>query len=775
MASGTITLSHSWSGSTGTQITVTFTMYYRGNGETWNSSPSSGNCSITFNGETKTFTSQYQKSDTNRNMGSASFTVSRTTADRSLTATGKIKNYSTVYSDPTATDTVTIDAKWHLTVYYHVNGGQIADNPHKYNDTLYFKVPSGSNFINNASSASGTYSKYGSNVWIDTEHYNAYNYGSFGLTRTGYSGKSNAEWNTASNGSGNSFNQDDTSSNTTNVWTTKRLNGGTQITGTGTVNLYANWVANSYTITLDPNGGSGGTSSVSIAYNTPQGSYPSITKPTYTGHHFLGYYSATSGGTQWYNENGSSVRTFNLTAATTWYAHWALNTWTIHFVGNGNTGGSMSDQVHTYGTTLALTANAFTKTGYDFYQWKRTDSNNEDHYYADRYSMPGTWTSTNGNTFDFVAQWAQNYTVTYSTAHGTAPSSQTLKYSAATTAASALTDSYYTFGGWKRSDTNEVISAGTTIKAANVLPTQNITLTAQWTAKTTDVTFNPNNGKLDGNGNWGSDANTTNSHVNTLTCDKSYYYAHGKATRVGYVFAGWNTKSDGTGYNVYDSNGACTTSGNYWSGTGSSAKWIYTGSTLNLYAKWTEAKVTIYYHANEGKIPSGYSTSDGMWRVGAGGLIERSTDNGSTWANITSTITAQETYHNIWDVSSFGLTRDHYTITATSAYALDGHGTTNLFNQQNNASTDTNVVTTTRLNRGTQISSNIDVILYPNWNPTTTTTTVTANAKIWGQANNVWNFTPSIWVKKNGQWIPVIAIWALVNNVWKHILGGTNS
>jgi len=52
------------------------------------------------------------------------------------------------------------------------------------------------------------------------------------------------------------------------------------------------------TITLNANGGSGGTTSVQIRTGTAAGSYPSITKPTYTGHNFLGYYDATSGGTQ---------------------------------------------------------------------------------------------------------------------------------------------------------------------------------------------------------------------------------------------------------------------------------------------------------------------------------------------------------------------------------------------------------------------------------------------------------------------------------------------
>ena len=73
-------------------------------------------------------------------------------------------------------------------------------------------------------------------------------------------------------------------------------------TNGATVNLYAIWNANTYTISLNANGGSDGTTSVNIAYNTAQGNYPSITKPTRTGYTFNGFWdtNAASGGTQWY-------------------------------------------------------------------------------------------------------------------------------------------------------------------------------------------------------------------------------------------------------------------------------------------------------------------------------------------------------------------------------------------------------------------------------------------------------------------------------------------
>jgi len=83
------------------------------------------------------------------------------------------------------------------------------------------------------------------------------------------------------------------------------------------------WVTGSTTtITLNANGGSGGTGSVTGGYGS---ALPSITVPTRSGLEFLGYYdtSAISGGTQYYNSSGIPVRDWDKTGSTyTLYARW---------------------------------------------------------------------------------------------------------------------------------------------------------------------------------------------------------------------------------------------------------------------------------------------------------------------------------------------------------------------------------------------------------------------------------------------------------------------
>ena len=91
-----------------------------------------------------------------------------------------------------------------------------------------------------------------------------------------------------------------------------------------TVTIQMAW--DNYTITFDKQGGSGGTDSVSIAYNTATESYPSITLPTRNGYTFTGYYTGTGeSGTQYYDSAGNGVRPWQIASNTTLYAGWSMN------------------------------------------------------------------------------------------------------------------------------------------------------------------------------------------------------------------------------------------------------------------------------------------------------------------------------------------------------------------------------------------------------------------------------------------------------------------
>lgn len=103
---------------------------------------------------------------------------------------------------------------------------------------------------------------------------------------------------------------------------------------TGDRSYTANWTANTYTVTLKPNGGSGGSSSVTATYDSAM---PSMTRPTRNGYTFAGYYdtSSSSGGTQYYKADGSSARKYTLTSGTTLYARWTKDTYSINYNTDG--------------------------------------------------------------------------------------------------------------------------------------------------------------------------------------------------------------------------------------------------------------------------------------------------------------------------------------------------------------------------------------------------------------------------------------------------------
>lgn len=82
----------------------------------------------------------------------------------------------------------------------------------------------------------------------------------------------------------------------------------------GTVTLFAKWEAKTFAVTFDANGGSVGTASITVTYDSTYGTLPI---PTRAGYKFLGWYTAKSDGTQI-----TSSTKVTITAAQTLYAHW---------------------------------------------------------------------------------------------------------------------------------------------------------------------------------------------------------------------------------------------------------------------------------------------------------------------------------------------------------------------------------------------------------------------------------------------------------------------
>lgn len=127
-------------------------------------------------------------------------------------------------------------------------------------------------------------------------------------TRTGYTF---SKWNTASNGSGTNYNP-----------------GGTY-SGNAALTLYAQWTLNTYTIKINPNGGSFTSSKDSTSQTTEQtytvnhGTSITSILGTRSGYECNGWFTAASGGTKIIPNNGNLS---GIGQAYTLYAQWTKET-----------------------------------------------------------------------------------------------------------------------------------------------------------------------------------------------------------------------------------------------------------------------------------------------------------------------------------------------------------------------------------------------------------------------------------------------------------------
>ena len=341
-----------------------------------------------------------------------------------------------------------------------------------------------------------------------------------------------------------------TSTNGEVVYSDKAVISNLQSTG---LTLYAKWRPNTYSVLFDANGGTG-TDIIEVTYD---GIYKlPESEPERTGYKFVGWFTAKDG-------TGTPVTgdtPFNTAGNVTLYAKWTANSYTVTFNANaGDATGSMDDQTFTYGTSQALTANEFSRTGYTFLGWATSkESNNV--VYADKAEI-GSLQSTG---LTLYAVWQVNsYTVTFNTDGGSAVQSQTVVYNGkAAMPESAPEKDGYKFAGWYVGETE--------FKFEETDITENITITAKWVINTYTVSFNSDGGS--------TVEEITVNHGEKVTAPEA-------PTKDGYAFAGWYV-----GDIAYDFNKAVT-------------------ADVALTAKWNAIEYTISYVLNGGTNADGAVTT----------------------------------------------------------------------------------------------------------------------------------------------------------------------
>ena len=250
------------------------------------------------------------------------------------------------YSD---NKSITLYAVWKINkvnIKFSTNSGTVQTSSTNASGNIYKWKQDSSGVVSRTAANGSTYSnpfftlKYGSSTDRDgLPNYNNSKY--LNITKTGHNAISGQEWKCLSGCtlSGKVFNQ-------ATVYKASDFCDASK--GDCTVTLGVNWVASTYTITLDSQGAtSSGTTKVYYQYNTTKtingtvcyyytnstltnclSNGYNITKPTKTNYTFSGYYTGTNGsGTNYVNSSGTFINNvYKTTGNRTLYAKWTLNT-----------------------------------------------------------------------------------------------------------------------------------------------------------------------------------------------------------------------------------------------------------------------------------------------------------------------------------------------------------------------------------------------------------------------------------------------------------------
>ncbi len=171
------------------------------------------------------------------------------------------------------------------------------------------------------------------------------------------------------------------------------------------ITIKPKFVANTYTVKFDANGGDGAMAEMQFTYDEAQ----ALTANAFNfiGREYTGWDTKANGSGVHY-DNEAEVK--NLTAENngivTLYAQWSINPFHIDYDGNGATSGEMTTTNCEYDQACQLRDNAFEKYGYDFAGWKYNDT-----IYADKADVTNI---IDKGTITMVAQWTPHvYAITY--------------------------------------------------------------------------------------------------------------------------------------------------------------------------------------------------------------------------------------------------------------------------------------------------------------------------------------------------------------------------
>ena len=282
---------------------------------------------------------------------------------------------------------------------------------------------------------------------------------------------------------------------------------------TGPKTFYAKWMANTYTVEFEPNGGTiNGSYVTNYTYGEGAELPTNVEKSGYT---FAGWYEND-------RFEGSAVTAISDTeyGDKTYYAKWMSKTYSVTLNTNGGTIKSGNVTNYTYGEGAALPTDV-EKSGYTFAGW------------YDNEELTGSAVTAISDTEygdkTYYAKWtSKTYSITFNTDGGTIKGNYVTGYSYGEGAVlpTDVEKSGYTFAGWY--DNEEL--TGSAVTAISDTEYGDKTYYAKWTANTYSVKLHLNGGNLAD----GVSDITAYTYGNSIELpDRS------EIVRSGYMFSGW--------------------------------------------------------------------------------------------------------------------------------------------------------------------------------------------------------------------------------------------
>ena len=360
-------------------------------------------------------------------------------------------------------------------------------------------------------------------------------------TRKGYKFSG---WNTQANGEGVTVTKD------------------TTVTNAAAHTLYAQWTAETYTVTLNANGGSNVVASFTVTFDEAYGD--ELTTPTKENYTFIGWYDNADFTGEVYTSD-TIVKT---DANHTLYAKYEGNKITVTLNANG---GSVTPSTveRVFGDVYGTLPEA-SKPGYTFIEWNTLQNGSGDPI------EPSTKVTTVTTLF---AQYAEHsYNVVFTDGFGqdyTTLKKSDILYSATVTLPGAQTKDGFTFTGWKNRATGETLAANATTSMLTAANGATVTFDAQWDEHSYNVVFS------DGLGQEYNDLKQTG-----VLYRQEVTLPAGK-TRAGYEFTGWKNRATGENLAANAKTSMLTTAN---------------GGTVYFDAQWEAETYTVTFNAGEGTV-----------------------------------------------------------------------------------------------------------------------------------------------------------------------------